>query len=217
MSQGKCIIFSAGSFEKCAVKTREEDLIIAVDGGLLACLMCNLVPDYCIGDFDSLDPMYEEQLKQYEEQGKVSRLPVMKDVTDTYAALQYGLEAGYREFELYGTLGGKRMEHSIANIQSLMFLKNHGANGILVGIKSRVMLLQNESMCIEQDKSDYVSVFSYGPLAEHVTIKNMKYEVEDVSLSNDYPLGISNEFADGAGYISVGNGTLLLVFTTVEN
>lgn len=213
MKQKKCIIFSAGSFEKCSIEKNNDDMVIAVDGGLTACILCNLIPDLCIGDFDSLDTKYKDQLADYEAKGKVVRLPVMKDVTDTYAALQYGLESGYKEFEIYGALGGERMEHSIANIQCLKFLKNQGANGTLISSKSMVMLLQNEGRTFSKKFAKYISVFAYGNRAAHVTIRNMKYEVSDVTLNNDYPVGISNEFIELDGFISVEDGCLLVIFT----
>ncbi len=47
-------------------------------------------------------------------------------------ALRLGLDKGYRTFHLYGGMGG-RFEHTLANLQSLSFLAEHGAVGFLFG------------------------------------------------------------------------------------
>jgi len=50
-----------------------------------------------------------------------------------------------------------------------------------------------------------------------VTIRVLKYEVEDAEIRNDYPLGCSNEtLASGSGaeaVISIGKGAGLLILT----
>ena len=54
------------------------------------------------------------------------RLPVEKDDTDTLAAIRAGLEQGCGLFSIYGGTGGKRLDHTLANLQSLLFLRRRG-------------------------------------------------------------------------------------------
>ena len=76
-----------------------------------------------MGDFDSLGYIPED-----------SRVfPVEKDDTDAMLAARRGLELGFREFWFYGSLDGPRLDHTVANFQTLQFLADRGATGYLVG------------------------------------------------------------------------------------
>lgn len=212
---GKCIIVCAGDFVPIEIPVEENDLVIAVDGGLEYCLQVSVKPDLCVGDFDSLKEPYLGLLDELEAEDKsrVIRLPAQKDDTDTLFAIKTGLAKGYTKFYLYGALGGKRMEHTIANIQCLKYLKNRGAKGYLISEAQLVTLIQNEGTSFHKDMKGMLSVFAMGDLAEGVTIQNMKYEVNNATITDDFPIGISNEFVGEKAYVSVAAGTLLLIVT----
>ena len=108
----------------------EEDYVIAVDGGLSYCGILNVEPDLILGDFDSVseqEKLAVEQLKQAVPE-KICQLPVCKDDTDMLAAIKKGLGLGYTDFRIYAATGG-RFDHTLANIQCLLYLKRHGAVG----------------------------------------------------------------------------------------
>ena len=48
--------------------------------------------------------------------------------------------------------------------------------------------------------------------AEGVTLKNVSFPVEKGTLTNGFPIGVSNEFLEGPAVISVENGTLLVMW-----
>ena len=52
--EGKCIVICAGDLTLGEIPVGEEDLVIAVDGGLDYCAVLNIEPDLILGDFDSL-------------------------------------------------------------------------------------------------------------------------------------------------------------------
>ncbi len=218
-TEGRCILICAGDLEISQIPVREKDLVIAVDGGYEYCRLLEIEPDVIIGDFDSLG---ERCTRQMEEAwgpvsgtgrpvpGKVIRLNPMKDDTDTLAALRYGLEQGYREFHLYGALGG-RLEHTIANLQCLLFLKHERASGYLWDGSTMTTLIQNESLSFREEMEGMLSVFAVGERAVGVTEKGLKYLLEDAVLTNDFPVGISNEFIGEKAELSVQDGTLLVM------
>ena len=192
----------------------DNDSIIALDGGLAFCAEYGIVPDRIVGDFDSLSVDKQELLGKYPQE-MVYRLPCEKDDTDTLAALRMAVEMGYEKFLIYGGLGG-RLSHTMANIQSLLFLKEKGLHGELVGDESRIFLLRDESVVLPGNEEGYVSVFSFSEHAEGVTLKNLKYEIEDAELTNSFPLGVSNEFVGKETEISVKKGVLLVVVERIK-
>lgn len=209
---GKCIIVCAGEFVPVVINRTEQDLVIAADGGYQHCMQVNLIPDLLVGDFDSVSQSLDKEIErmQEEEPDRVIKLPCEKDDTDTLAAIRVGLERGYQKFYLYGACGG-RVDHTLANVQCLLFLKKHHAKGYVMNHDMMMTVIENEEIRFHKNMRGVLSVFAMGEKAEGVTISNMKYELTDAEITNDFPIGISNCFTEKEGIISVRNGSLLLV------
>lgn len=195
-------------------KKSEDSFIIALDGGLVFCEEQGIVPDMIVGDFDSL-PLAKQKLLEKYPQEIIYRLPCEKDDTDTLAALRLAVERGFVQFIIYGGLGG-RFSHTMANIQSLLFLKEQGLHGELVGADSRIFLIKDESCTFSAKEKGYVSVFALGGTVNGVTLRNLKYEISDAELTDSFPIGVSNEFVGKEAEITVGKGVLLVVMERKE-
>jgi len=158
---GKCILIGAGDLTMGELSVTEEDYVIAVDGGLSYCGILNVEPGLIIGDFDSMseqEKLAVEQLQQTVPE-KICRLPECKDDTDMLAAIKRGLELGYTDFRIYAATGG-RFDHTLANIQCLLYLKNHGAVGYLVDGTGMVLVLQNEAVEFRKELEGTMSLFA---------------------------------------------------------
>ena len=213
IKNGSCIIIGAGDLTVGSIPyDPEKDYVIAADGGLMYCQVLELEPDLIIGDFDSLDEEFGEAVKVIRENcpEKVTTLPSEKDDTDLLAAVKRGLELGYRRFRLYGANGG-RLEHTIANIQTLKFLKEHDAVGYIMDGNGMILLAQNETVSFRDTMEGYVNVFSMNEKAHGVSIRGLKYELDHATLTNAMPLGISNEFIGVQSDITVEDGILLII------
>ena len=119
----RCFIFSAGTYFGLRERPQSGDLVLAADAGYEVCRREGIVPDLVLGDFDSM-----EQPKDAEN---VLRVPVEKDDTDTMLAVKTALENGCDTIYLYGGTGGKRLDHTLANLQTLLFIRRRGARGYL--------------------------------------------------------------------------------------
>lgn len=205
----RAILIGAGeSGSECPV-IKPGDTVIALDGGLTFCVEKGIEPDSVIGDFDSLPEEKHSLLEQYPAD-RILRLPAEKDDTDMLAAIKFAKEKGIRQFVIYGGMGG-RLSHTIANIQCLVSLKKEGITGILIGESGNLFVLKNETCVFDQNERGYVSVFAYSENASGITLKNLKYELQDAQLSASFPLGVSNEFIGEAAEITVEDGILLVI------
>lgn len=213
MEQGKCIVIGAGDFTLQAIPDYEEnDTVIAVDGGLFYCGLLNMEPDIIIGDFDSVDEEMKAAIALIEKScpEKVLRLKPEKDDTDMLVALKWGLARGLRTFQIYGGLGG-RLDHTIANIQCLLFLKNKDAEGYLFSGEGMVLVAKNETKHFNPSMTGYLSLFSLEK-ESLVSIENMKYPLTHAAVTNDFPIGTSNEFLPGKGAsITVHSGAVAIL------
>lgn len=213
--KGNCVIVGAGDLTVSELKyNQDQDFCIAVDGGIMYCEILDIEPDLLVGDFDSLDENWEDAVEAIEEQcpEKVVRLNPSKDDTDMLAALRIGLEKGYERFYIYGATGG-RLEHTLANIQCLLFLKKSNAVGYIMDGTGMILVLENESVSFKDSMEGFLSIFSLGQVAEGVTLKGLKYPLDQYSMTNEYPIGISNEFIGEEAEISVEKGQLAVIIS----
>ena len=211
---GKCIVIGAGDLTVGQIAVEEKDFVIAVDGGLSYCGILQIEPDMIVGDFDSVLEEAASAVRELEKSipDRIVRLPVEKDDTDMLAALKFGLEKGYRDFRIYAGMGG-RFDHSYANIQCLLFLKNQGAVGYLVDGEGLILLIQEEEITFREGMEGYISLLALGGDATGVTIKGLKYTLQDAVIRSDFPLGISNEFIGREATVTVKKGCLACIIS----
>ena len=199
---GKCIIFCAAEFDRLLAPIEDTDHIIAADGGLRHTDALGIRPHEILGDFDSLGYIPQD-----------SRVfPVEKDDTDAMLAVRRGLSLGYREFWLYGSMDGPRLDHTVANFQTLQFLADRGARGLLIGKTFLATVIREGSLQLPAGLTGTISVFCMGADAEGVTIRGLYYGLEEGVLSAGFPLGVSNHFTGEPAEISVKKGSLLILW-----
>ena len=205
--QATCHIVCAGEDTGCAILRQPGDWVIAVDGGLRYLQAAGVTADCIIGDFDSLNEI---------PQGKeVLQYKCEKDETDTYLAALKGLECGYQRFVFYCATGG-RLDHTLANLQTLLFLTRQGKFACIRGDKQEIRCLKNGRMDFAPVQSGLFSVFSVQGKATGVTIQGLRYTMQEGELSDAFPMGISNEWIGKPAFVEVKQGELFIIFDRGE-
>ena len=195
----RCVLVGSGEFCKKVFSVDTQDFVIAVDGGY------DYIKDLCavdlaVGDFDSLG---------YIPEGIATlRHDPIKDYTDMYLAFDEAFRRGYREFVVYGALGG-RLDHTLANIQCAYDFAKKGVRVVLIGNDCTAEVVTGKKI-IGGSKGQTFSLFAFDR-ASGVYIRNGKYPLNDATLTNTFPLGVSNELLDGDCEIEVKDGYVLLV------
>ncbi len=219
----------------CSVKIKNKDIYVVVaDGGLKFLLKNGMLPDFFVGDLDSVeledtptektqsDGMQTEDtptgkakpegaLKDILKDIPKEIVPVEKDDTDMALAVAKAYEKGYRNILLYGGCGGARISHTLANIQMMSFYAKKGCSLQMLGDGVRLEILHNASKTLSAAMKGSISVICLSDIAEGVTIQGLKYEYTG-ALTSDRTLGVSNSFVGKDAMVSVENGTLLLVY-----
>ena len=199
---GSCFIFGAGTVYGIYDRPGAGDLVIAADAGYRACQALGMVPDLLVGDFDSMpEPDFP----------RILRSPVEKDDTDTSLAIKEGLRRGCRDFRIYGGTGGRRLDHTLANLQMLLWLRRRGARGWLYDDRFVYTAIENESITVRKTVEwGLLSVFCLGADARGVRERGVQYPLEGASLSAAFPLGVSNHILAAEAEVSVSEGCLLV-------
>lgn len=206
MKTGICYVVGAGDCYQPILLPTERDYVIAVDGGYDTLRTQGIKPDIMIGDFDSVQSLVTEK--------NIIKLKPEKDDTDMFYSVDYGAKLGYTTFYLYGGTGGKRISHTIANLQLLAH--NPSLHCFLFDRDEVTFVLANGQVSFGEGCTGYLSVLSVSDVSNGVWEKGLKYELENATLTNCYPLGVSNEFTGKESFISVEKG-LLLISTEKEN
>jgi thiamine pyrophosphokinase len=207
-NQPVCWIVGAGELYAPAFIPRPGDFVIAADAGYQSLKKLGVPADLVMGDFDSLGyrPDHPE----------VRVFPSIKDDTDMMLAVREGLARGFCRFELLGGLGG-RLAHTLANIQTLMYLSGHGAQGFLRGARENITTAADGSrLDFPAGCRGYLSAFCLSGRAEGVMLSGLKYEMNGGSLESSVALGVSNEFTGKAASVSVQHGTLVILWQRQE-
>ena len=219
------IIIGAGSLSPADLQFQRNpgDCVAAADAGYLALKAAGITPDLVVGDFDSMPEIKNEPEISFE----IIRLPVEKDDTDIVFCIREGLKRGFRDFLILGALGGSRLSHTVANLQLLAMVRDHGASAVLkCGTTEAFLLGEGESRSFPEGfgrpespdhaplpgNSDYaaVSVFSLSEESE-VSLSGLFYPLDHGVLSRRFPLGISNHFTDAPAKIQVHRGEVLVI------
>ena len=175
--------------------------VIAADSGLDIALAVGIKPDLVVGDFDSAKSEVPEGIE-------CVRVSSVKDDTDAMLAADFALKYGCNELRFFCAIGG-RTDHTIANIQMLYHFKLRGISGALFGDGTRMFLLSEESIEIP-GYDGYLSVFAYDKNVI-ITESGVKYPLTNYPMTNDMPIGVSNEITSGKAVITVHSGTALVL------
>lgn len=210
MKRAACIITGgtvAESLLKEWLEKKVYAVVIAVDGGLAVAHRLAVIPDYIVGDFDTVSA---NLLEQYEEK-RILRHPPEKDETDTELAIETAIREGCTKIDFFGATGS-RLDHSLANIFLLERLLSSGIEGAVLN-DSNKLYLKDSSFQIKK-KEVYGDFFSLLPLSktvERVTLTGFKYPVNNRTFHRECTLGISNEIIDEEASVEFAEGIFIVV------
>ena len=198
-----CYIIGAAELAIGRLRPSEGDFVIAADAGLLHLAKLHIKPDLMLGDFDSLGriPSFPN----------VEVCPVEKDDTDSMIALRHAVTLGCRRILLFGALGGRRLDHTLANIQALAWARAQGAECFIIGEGCALTAIADgDALRFDGRYRGDFSAFCHGPDAAGVSERGLYYRLDRAVLTAAFPLGVSNSFTGEAAEISVESGTLIV-------
>ena len=206
-----CVIVAAGDindYNAMRQYIHEGDYVIAADGGYRHLSLLGVNADYVLGDFDSLGYVPREASEVH---------PAQKDDTDAMLAVKHGLLRGLDNFVILGGLGG-RLDHTLANIAALAYLRAHGVHGLLIDERTVVRLVGVGDSIEPILSGGYLSVFPFGGDSAVLSMRGVMYPVTDCRLDSDFPLGTSNRVTDREAFdLRLREGAVIVVESRMDN
>lgn len=201
----RCVILAAGPVEEPALLLpllREDDWIVAADGGVRLAEKLGVRPDLIVADFDSGSREEAECLGV-----RLHILPQEKDTTDTQEAAAEAFELGYRSFLLLGCTGG-RLDHMMGALCVMQWIARRGGHAVLADEHNRLMLVGPGEWEIAPHPGWKLSLLAYGGPVSGVTLRQVRYPLTEATLTTDNPIGVSNEFEEKPAKIRFRSGFL---------
>ena len=139
----KAIVVSGGELDEeltVSILARQADrCVIGVDKGMEFLYQHQFMPDYIVGDFDSV----REEVRDYyknEAHVPVREYNPVKDASDTEMAIRLAMTLGSKDITILGATGG-RIDHLWANVQSLMIPFKAGIEAKIVDRQNMITII----------------------------------------------------------------------------
>ena len=206
---GTCLIISGGDYSPLKDDIG-YDYVIACDLGYEHALKMGIKPDIMVSDFDSLD-----RSKFPADEIALLEFPVRKDDSDTMLAIKHALKEGYGHIVISCALGG-RLDHTIANIQSMAYVAERGGVCEIISDKEYLRTFTGGELSLEKREGFSLSLFSITDRCTGVSISGSAYDCENVTLTNSFPLGISNYWKEERVTIRMTEGIMLIAESLIK-
>ncbi len=209
----KVVVVASGALDASDVAWLEgARLVVAADGGAASLDRFGRRPDLVIGDLDSVEPALVARL---EATGTgVERHPIDKEASDTELAVEAACRAGATQLVLLGAMGGKRLDHELANLLLL-------ADPALAGLDIRAVrggtvvraLHAGRELPLAGAAGDLVTLLAVGGDAVGVTTNGLRWPLDAATLRIGRSRGLSNQITRRPASVRISEGTLLVVET----
>lgn len=186
---------------------RRGDLVLCADVAYRTATALGIVPDLILGDFD------HGEETAFPPASTVIRVPSEKNDTDTMLCLKEAVARGADEIVILGGIGG-RLDHTVANLQTLAYAAERGIAVRLTDGVSEARLLMPGCHSLPKRREKYLSLFAFGGDVKGITLTGVKYPLSDAALSPSFPLGVSNEITGEKATLSFRSGKLLVIFSS---
>lgn len=202
----KCLILANGSYGPLESYQHllTADIILCADGGANYAYLMKIIPDYIIGDMDSINSEAKEFYLQ--KQVTFRKFPKQKDFTDTQLVISFAEDLGASEIIFFGSLGD-RLDHTLSNIYSSMDACKKGKK-VLHYSPDLTIYIVAEKLNLHGRLGDLVSVLALTDDVDGLTERGFKYPLEKVRLEKTNPFAISNYLITENAEIELDNGII---------
>lgn len=210
------VIVSGGKLEEEYVLSvlREEDAcyVIGVDRGVEFLYSHDIMPNYIVGDFDSVRPEIADYYRN-ETSVPIREFNPVKDASDTEIAIRLAGTLGCKKMLILGATGG-RIDHLWANVQCLAIPFKNVIDARILDSRNRIRLIGGKTVLRKSEMyGPYFSVFPLGQDVFRFNISGAVYPLKNHTLTAYDSLCVSNQIKDEEAVIDFQGGIVVLMET----
>jgi len=183
---------------------KNSDILICADGGANLAKKLELIPNYIIGDLDSIK---KSVYRYYKDLGKTEIIEdTNQDKTDLELAISLAETLNPSELKIFGAVGD-RIDHTLANIYCLDKINPEIKSTIFNG-KTTIELIKQDKDIIG-NKKDILSVIPISDV-HNLNYDGLKWNVKNLNTKSGW-FGLSNKFEKNKANISFSKGKILVI------
>ena len=203
----KCIVLANGKPPKKSLITffQQKDFktLICADGGANSALKMKLIPDYIIGDLDSISSV---ALKRLGNASKIIQLKGQND-TDVEKCLKYAIKKNYTEALLVGVTGN-RLDHTFCNLG--IVLKFFPQINISLIAEDSFLKPYAGSVKLKTFPRETISLYGFDRKTKIIS-KGLKYPLKNVALPFGERESTSNIAAGKKVKLNISCGVIFVI------
>jgi len=203
----KCIIIANGDLPKRnhikILMQKNYDTIICADGGANSAAKLNVIPDFIIGDFDSVT---DETKKIFYNKSKFIQIKRQND-TDVEKCLKFAVKNKFSEAILLGATGD-RLDHSICNLG--IVLKFYDKIKIKIVHQKSLLIPISGEVNFKTTKGETISLYGFDEKT-FITSIGLKYKLKKESLPFGKKESTSNVAISNLVHLKIENGIIFLI------
>jgi thiamine pyrophosphokinase len=203
----KCIIIANGDLPKRnhikILMQKNYDTIICADGGANSAAKLNVIPDFIIGDFDSIT---DETKKMFHNKSKFIQIKRQND-TDVEKCLKFAIKNKFSEAILLGATGD-RLDHSICNLG--IVLKFYDKIKIKIVHQKSLLIPISGEVNFKTTKGETISLYGFDEKT-FITSIGLKYKLKKESLPFGKKESTSNVAISNTVHLKIENGIIFLI------
>jgi thiamine pyrophosphokinase len=182
----------------------KANLIICADGGANNAIKLGAIPNYVIGDLDSINFATLQKLQ------KIPNCHILYDPDQNKSDLELAIALAETfdpaEIIIIGAIGDN-LDHTLANIICLDKIKRT-IDARILDNKHEIYLVE-KSIAITGKKGDIISVISLGPV-ENLRYEGLRWDPDQPT--NDFGwFGIRNKMTTARARVTLDSGKILVI------
>jgi thiamine pyrophosphokinase len=203
----KCIILANGKSPRKSVieflKRKNYDMLICADGGANSALKLNLIPDFIIGDLDSVSKTTLAYFKGKSVIKKINR----QDDTDVEKCLKFAISKKISEAILVGVTGD-RLDHTFCNLG--IVLKFFDKIKLSIIAENSYLSAYSGSFELKTFPGETISLYGFNQKTK-IKSEGLKYPLENFPLPFGVRESTSNVALSDKVKLKVTGGKIFII------
>ncbi|MBS3945059.1 MAG: thiamine diphosphokinase [Melioribacter sp.] len=203
----KCIILANGQPPKKSTINfligKGYSTLICADGGANTAMKLKLIPDFIIGDLDSIKPVV---LNYYKNKSTIIKIGRQND-TDVEKCLKYAIKNKFTEAVILGATGD-RLDHSFCNLG--IVLKFSTQLNVSVVHQKSILRVYSGNVFLNTVQGEVISL--YGIRSQtRISSNGLKYKLNNIALPFGEKESTSNIALRKKVELKITNGNIFVV------
>ncbi len=203
----KCIILANGKPPNKSVveylEKKNYSTLICADGGANSAKRLNIIPDFIIGDLDSVSDM---TLNKFKYKSKIIRVKRQND-TDVEKCLKFAIRRKFTESALLGVTGN-RLDHTLCNLG--IVIKFFNQIKIRIVAENSILTPYTGKIELKTCPGETISLYGFDQKTK-IFSRDLKYPLKNISLPFGEKESTSNIALTNSTKINISGGIIFVI------